>query len=93
MNNPARPVSVNPSFCADGLNLQENGLDDPDQTFYENFACGAERNSTDYCNCELEKGFDRQSMEPNILMRSSIHRPPLSKLREFEATTRAPEDR
>jgi O-6-methylguanine DNA methyltransferase len=28
-NNPARPVSVNRSFCADGLNLQENGLDDP----------------------------------------------------------------
>jgi hypothetical protein len=29
---------VNPSFCADGLNLQENGLDDLNQTFYENFA-------------------------------------------------------
>jgi hypothetical protein len=32
-----------------GLNLGENGLDDPDQTFYENFACGAERNYTGYC--------------------------------------------
>jgi peptide/nickel transport system substrate-binding protein len=31
-----------------GLNLGENGLDDPDQTFYENFACGAERNYTGY---------------------------------------------
>ena len=46
-----------------GLNLGENGLDDPDQTFYENFACGAERNYTGYCNPELEKEFDQQSME------------------------------
>ena len=46
-----------------GLNLGENGIDDPDQTFYENFACGAERNYTGYCNRELEKEFDRQSME------------------------------
>jgi peptide/nickel transport system substrate-binding protein len=46
-----------------GLNLAENGLDDPDQTFYENFACGADRNYTGYCNRELEKEFDRQSME------------------------------
>jgi peptide/nickel transport system substrate-binding protein len=46
-----------------GLNLGENGLDDPDQTFYENFSCGADRNYTGYCNSELEKDFDRQSME------------------------------
>jgi peptide/nickel transport system substrate-binding protein len=46
-----------------GLNLAENGLDDPDQTFYENFACGADRNYTGYCNPELEKKFDRQSTE------------------------------
>jgi peptide/nickel transport system substrate-binding protein len=46
-----------------GLNLGENGLDDPDQTFYENFACGAERNYTGYCNRELEQEFERQSME------------------------------
>ena len=46
-----------------GLNLQENGLDDPDQTFYENFGCGAERNYTGYCNRELEQDFDQQSME------------------------------
>ena len=46
-----------------GLNLAENGLDDPDQTFYENFACGADRNYTGYCNRELETDFDRQSME------------------------------
>jgi hypothetical protein len=33
--------------------------------FYENFACGAERNYTNYCNRELKKGFDRQSTEPD----------------------------
>jgi peptide/nickel transport system substrate-binding protein len=48
-----------------GLNLAENGLDDPDQTFYENFACGADRNYTGYCNPELEREFDRQSAEAN----------------------------
>jgi peptide/nickel transport system substrate-binding protein len=48
-----------------GLNLSENGLDDPDQTLYENYACGSERNYTGYCNRELEQLFDRQSMEVN----------------------------
>jgi peptide/nickel transport system substrate-binding protein len=44
------------------LNLT-GGVDDPDQQFYENYACGAARNYTSYCNPELEKLFDRQSME------------------------------
>ena len=29
-----------------GLNLTGNGIDDPDQAFYENYACGSERNYT-----------------------------------------------
>ena len=48
-----------------GLNLTGGGVDDPDQQFYENYACGAPRNYTGYCNPELEKLFDRQSMEPD----------------------------
>jgi peptide/nickel transport system substrate-binding protein len=48
-----------------GLNLTGNAVDDPDQAFYENFACGSERNYTKYCNKDLEKLFDQQSMEPN----------------------------
>jgi peptide/nickel transport system substrate-binding protein len=32
------------------LNLTGNGLDDPDQTLYENFTCGAEGNYDRYCN-------------------------------------------
>jgi peptide/nickel transport system substrate-binding protein len=44
-----------------GLNLTGNAVDDPDQNFYENYACGSERNVTDYCNKDLEKLFDQQS--------------------------------
>ncbi len=55
-----------------GLNLAENGLDDPDQTFYENFACGADRNYTGYCNRELETDFDRQSMEADVEKRRRV---------------------
>jgi peptide/nickel transport system substrate-binding protein len=46
-----------------GLNLTSAGVDDSDQQFYENYACGAARNYTGYCNPELEKLFDRQSTE------------------------------
>jgi peptide/nickel transport system substrate-binding protein len=45
------------------LNLTGNGLDDPDQTLYENFTCGAEGNYDGYCNPEFDKMVDRQSME------------------------------
>jgi peptide/nickel transport system substrate-binding protein len=48
-----------------GLNLTGGGVDDPDQQFYENYACGAARNYTGYCSPELEKQFDQQSMEPD----------------------------
>ena len=46
-----------------GLNLTGNGVDDPDQNFYENYKCGSERNYTGYCNGELDKLFDKQSRE------------------------------
>jgi len=46
-----------------GLNLTGGGVDDPDQQLYENYGCGSPRNYTGYCNPELEKLFDRQSME------------------------------
>ncbi|MFI5002839.1 MAG: ABC transporter substrate-binding protein [Reyranellales bacterium] len=48
-----------------GVNATGNGVDDPDQTFYENFACKSERNYTGYCNPEIEKMFDVQSVEPD----------------------------
>ncbi len=48
-----------------GANLTGNGIDDPDQAFYENYACGSESNYDGYCNPEIDKLFDRQSMEAN----------------------------
>ena len=44
-----------------GLNLTGNAVDDPDQSFYENYSCGSERNYTNYCNKDIEKLFDQQS--------------------------------
>ncbi len=46
-----------------GLNATGSGVDDPDQQFYENYACGSARNYTGYCNKELDKEFDQQSAE------------------------------
>jgi peptide/nickel transport system substrate-binding protein len=46
-----------------GSNLTGNALDDPDQNFYENYACGAEGNYNRYCNPEVDKLIDRQSAE------------------------------
>ena len=41
-----------------GANLTGNGIDDPDQAFYENYACGSESNYDGYCNPEIDKMFD-----------------------------------
>ena len=45
------------------LNATGNGVDDPDQQFYENYACGSDRNYSGYCNPELDKKFDEQSVQ------------------------------
>jgi peptide/nickel transport system substrate-binding protein len=55
-----------------GLNLTGSAVDDPDQNFYENYACGSERNYTQYCNKDLEKLFDQQSMEPDQKKRRQL---------------------
>src|SRR6266478_190214 len=46
-----------------GLNVTESGVDDPDQQFYENYVCGSDRNYTGYCNPEVDKLVERESME------------------------------
>ncbi len=53
-------------------NLTGSGVDDPDAYFYEHYACGSERNYTNYCNPELEKMYERQSMEPDQDKRKKI---------------------
>ena len=40
-----------------------NAVDEPDQIFYETYACGAENNPDGYCNPEIDKLIDRQSGE------------------------------
>ena len=55
-----------------GLTVSENGLDDPDQQFYENFVCGAERNYTGYCSPEVDKLVDQQSMQTDNAKRKQI---------------------
>ena len=55
-----------------GLNLTGNGIDDPDQAFYENFGCGSERNYTHYCNKELQALFDKQSQETDVEKRKKL---------------------
>ncbi len=55
-----------------GLNLTGNAVDDPDQTFYENYACGSERNYTGYCNKELQTLFDKQSAETDPAKRRPL---------------------
>jgi len=44
------------------LNATGAGVDDPDVTFVENFTCGSQRNYSDYCNPEVQKRFEEQSM-------------------------------
>jgi peptide/nickel transport system substrate-binding protein len=46
-----------------GLSLAVNGVDDPDQTLYENFTCGAEGNYDRYCNPQVDRLVDEQSMQ------------------------------
>ena len=43
------------------LNATGSGVDDPDQQFFENYACGSQRNYSGYCNPELDKKFVEQS--------------------------------
>ena len=40
-----------------------NAVDDPDQAFYENYACDSPRNYSKYCNERLAKAVDQQSQE------------------------------
>jgi peptide/nickel transport system substrate-binding protein len=63
---------VNKKAYSVGLNTTGNGVDDPDQNYYENFACKSERNYTGYCNPEIEKLFDVQSVEKDLEKRKKI---------------------
>ena len=55
-----------------GLNLTGSGIDDPDQQFYENYACGSQRNYTNYCDKDLEALMDKQSIETDFATRRKM---------------------
>ena len=55
-----------------GMNIQESEVDDPDVLYYENYKCGAPRNYTAYCNPEVDKLIDRQSIETDIGKRKQL---------------------
>jgi len=55
-----------------GLNVSESAVDDPDQQFYENYVCAAERNYTGYCSPEVDKLVDQQSAESNKEKRKQL---------------------
>jgi len=57
-----------------GMNATAIGIDDPDANFYETYACGSQRNYSDYCNPELMKKVDRQSMETDLERRKALVR-------------------
>ncbi len=46
-----------------GANQTGMGADDPDVTFYENYACGSQRNYSQYCSPEVDRMFDAESQE------------------------------
>ena len=53
------------------VEVSTGGLDEPDQKFYENYVCGAERNLTGYCDPETDRLIDAQSMETDQNRRRS----------------------
>jgi len=55
-----------------GMNIQESEVDDPDVLYYENYKCGAPRNYTAYCNPEVDKLIDRQSIETDVAKRKQL---------------------
>jgi peptide/nickel transport system substrate-binding protein len=55
-----------------GLGVTASGLDDPDQQFYENYVCNAERNDNGYCNPQVDELVDRQSMEADPARRREL---------------------
>jgi peptide/nickel transport system substrate-binding protein len=54
------------------LNLTGSTVDDPDQGLYENYTCGAEGNYDGYCNPEIDKLVDQQSVESDRTKRKEL---------------------
>ena len=55
-----------------GFEFIGGAVDDPDALFYQNYACNGELNYTGYCNHDVEKLFDQQSMESDQEKRKKL---------------------
>ena len=55
-----------------GLNLTGSFVDDPDDNLYRNYTCGAEMNYNGYCNSDVDKLIDRQSVESDQQNRQKL---------------------
>jgi peptide/nickel transport system substrate-binding protein len=55
------------------------GIDDPDQSFYENYSCKSNRNYTHYCDPEIERMIDpaadgaRQAKRKKLVWKPSVN--------------------
>jgi len=54
------------------LNLTGSGVDDPDVTLAEGYACKSERNYTNYCNPQVERLLAEQSQEVDQSKREQL---------------------
>jgi len=55
-----------------GMNITESEVDDPDVLYYENYACGAARNYTAYCNPAVDNLINQQSLETDMGKRKQL---------------------
>ena len=54
------------------LNIASSGLDDPDVTMAEGYACKSDRNFGEYCNPQVDKLLEDQSREADTARRRQI---------------------
>ncbi len=55
-----------------GVNVLGSAVDDPDVVFYQNYVCSSVRNYPGYCNPEVDKMIDQQSMEADAAKRKKL---------------------
>ncbi len=55
-----------------GMNIMGVGIDDPDVVFFENYACGSQRNYTGYCNEKIQTLMEQQSAITDIEERKKL---------------------
>ncbi|HWB51544.1 MAG TPA: ABC transporter substrate-binding protein [Stellaceae bacterium] len=55
-----------------GINVLGAAVDDPDVVFYQNYVCDSKRNYTGYCDRDVDKMIEQQSMETDPEKRKQL---------------------